>query len=190
MSNFADNNNMGLTAEEFNGIFKQYYSDLFYYAYGFIDNQETCRDLVSDVFGNAWETRHKLKIDTIKNYLYTSVRNGCIRYLRHEQAAQNYIEHIIIAAQADDGIQPEEYEARITHMNSVIDELPEKTRFVLERCYYQNKKYTEVAEELEISTNGVKKHIMKGLSTLRLRLKEKFIPDSGTRNDSIAYKSI
>ena len=52
----------------------------------------------------------------------------------------------------------------------IINTLPPKTKKVLEECYFNQKKYSEVAQMLNISTNTVKKHIMKALSSLREEL--------------------
>jgi DNA-directed RNA polymerase specialized sigma subunit len=38
---------------------------------------------------------------------------------------------------------------------------------LIKECYYENKKYQEVAENFGISISGVKKHIMKALKMLR-----------------------
>ena len=53
-----------------------------------------------------------------------------------------------------------------------METLPPKTRHVLEECYFNNKKYKEVADSLEVSTNAVKKHIVKALGLLRERCRK------------------
>lgn len=45
--------------------------------------------------------------------------------------------------------------------------MPPRTKFVIEQCYFEDKKYQEVAEILGLSRDGVRKNIMKGLSMLR-----------------------
>ena len=85
--------NLKITIEEFDKIYSKYYSQLFYYAYGFVEDSETCRDIVSDVFGQAWENIERLERATIGSYLYSCVRNKCIDYLRHDQAARQYVEY-------------------------------------------------------------------------------------------------
>lgn len=156
-----------ISKEEFNGIFTQYYSELFYYAYGFVENQETCRDIVADAFGKAWEARSRLRPEGIRRFLYTMVRNISIDTLRHNQAASNYIEYMALAAEADEAGTPDEYEERITSMTLALNELTPRARYVLEECYFNNKKYAEVAQSLEITTHGVKKHIRSALTNLR-----------------------
>ena len=78
-----------------------------------------------------------------------------------------YIEYCKAAFSEEDDNYWQTMEERINEISNVIDEMPCKTRFVIEQCYLEHHSYKEVAEMLDISTNGVKKHIMKALSLLR-----------------------
>ncbi|WP_336618602.1 RNA polymerase sigma-70 factor [Bacteroides acidifaciens] len=159
-----------ITMDEFDRIYDKYYPQLLYYAYGFVEDSEICRDIVSDVFGQAWENVDRLENATIGSFLYSCVRNKCIDYLRHDQAARQYAEYLQEAVEDEEGLTPEEYEERMNNVKQIISELPPRTRFVLEQCYFNNKKYREVAEILDVTSSAVKKHIMKALAILRERL--------------------
>ena len=54
-----------ITMDEFDRIYDKYYPQLFYYAYGFVEDSEICRDIVSDVFGQAWENVERLENATV-----------------------------------------------------------------------------------------------------------------------------
>ena len=159
-----------ITMDEFDRIYDKYYPQLFYYAYGFVEDSEICRDIVSDVFGQAWENVERLENATVGSFLYSCVRNKCIDYLRHDQAARQYAEYLQEAVEDEEGLTPEEYEERMNNVKQIISELPPRTRFVLEQCYFNNKKYREVAEILDVTSSAVKKLIMKALAILRERL--------------------
>ena len=45
--------------------------------------------------------------------------------------------------------------------------MPERTKFVVDKCYMEGMKYVEVAEMMSISRDGVRKHITKALTMLR-----------------------
>jgi RNA polymerase sigma-70 factor (ECF subfamily) len=62
---------------------------------------------------------------------------------------------------------PDEREERIRRIEAFIEQLKDPTKTILKECYYENKKYQEVAENFGISISGVKKHIMKALKMLR-----------------------
>lgn len=49
----------------------------------------------------------------------------------------------------------------------MLDLLPDTTRHVLEECYLNHKKYREVADEMNVCQETVKRHIIKALKLLR-----------------------
>ena len=68
----------------------------------------------------------------------------------------------------DEGfLYDDEEEERIRQIQKVIDRMPEKTKYVLDQCYMEGKRYMEVASDIGISRDGVRKHIVKALRLLR-----------------------
>ena len=80
------NKNRTLSDEDFEIIYKTYYSRLYYYTFQFITDEENSKDIVNDVFEKIWIQRHELKLETLSSYLYTLVRNRCLDYLRHKKS--------------------------------------------------------------------------------------------------------
>ena len=158
-----------LTTDLFNSLYRKHYEQLFYYAYGFTDDAEVCRDILADVFESLWTHRKKITQETAHSYLYQCVRNKCIDYVRHQQLNRQYESFIKGTADTDTDMEPDATEERMQTVQECIDLLPPKTKLVLEECYFHNKKYKEVATALDISTNAIKKHIVKALSVLRER---------------------
>lgn len=155
-----------LSKERFEIIYKTYYSRLFYYSFQFISDEEASKDIVNDVFEKIWQQRYELKEETVSFFLYKLVRNKCIDYIRHKKTEQQYTELYELITYAP----PEEYELyeyRISKIEKIISDLDEPTKSIFTKCYYQNRKYADVAEEYHISSNGVKKHIMKVLRLIR-----------------------
>ena len=56
---------------------------------------------------------------------------------------------------------------RIERIYNVLEHLPPQTKHIMEECYFNRKKYAEVAQALNISPSAVKKHVMKALRLLR-----------------------
>lgn len=158
-----------LTTDLFNSLYRKHYEQLFYYAYGFTDDAEVCRDILADVFESLWTHRKKITQETAHSYLYQCVRNKCIDYVRHQQLNRQYESFIKGTVDTDTDMEPDATEERMQTVQECIDLLPPKTKLVLEECYFHNKKYKEVATALDISTNAIKKHIVKALSVLRER---------------------
>jgi len=159
-----------IAEQNFNSAYNKYYEQLYYYAYGFIEDSETCKDILGDVFERLWANKDKMLTNTISSYLYSCVRHECIDYIRHDQTTRKYAESILKAAETEASSTPEELDERICIVRKAMNELPEKTRYVLEECYFNNKKYKEVADSLNISSNAIKKHIMKAFLILREKL--------------------
>lgn len=158
-----------LTAEQFDGLYRKYYKPLFYHAYGFVEDAELCRDILSDVFERLWSNRAGIAPDTAGSYLYQCVRNESIDMVRRQHLSRQYEDYVKTAA---DGCADtiEEEDERLKAIHDTISEMPAQTQRVLEQCYFNNKKYREVAEIMDISTSTVKKHMVRALGMLRERL--------------------
>ncbi len=57
--------------------------------------------------------------------------------------------------------------ATVQQAENIARSLPEPTCTILRSCYWEKKTYQQVADELGISPDTVKKHISKALRTLR-----------------------
>ena len=152
---------------EFDQLFKQYYPQLYYYAFSFVNSIETSKDIASDAFESVWQNFSQINKGTVKAYLYTFVRNRCIDYLRHQNIHEQYVELYTDITQHYVEQEYNEMDERVTSIRRAMQKLTPHTRHILEECYVQRKKYQEVADELNISTNAVKKHIIKALQVIR-----------------------
>ena len=154
--------------EEFEELFKSNYSKLYYYALNIISDSEEARDIVSDAFRYVWEHFDEMDgMASAKGLLYTLVRNKCIDNIRHRNVYKNYEKSVM-----DDTFSwiENEYEEKDERMEKVmksIDRLSPQTKAVFNKCFIEGKKYKEVGEELGISANTVKTHIVKALKIIR-----------------------
>ena len=104
---------------------------------------------------------------SIRHYLFTSVRNGCLNYLKSLQIedrnnrkyAEAYIE-----SQNVDMVEDEELLAKI---RQVMEELPERCREVCMLRFGEGYKYSEIAERLGMNENTVKAQLHRGMERLR-----------------------
>ena len=151
----------------FEQLYKKNYTSWYYYAFRFITDENACKDIVNDVFEKAWQNFEKMNPETASAYLYAQVRNRCIDHLRHQQVEEQYADFYRAITEKDVDTSPDEREERLQRIEAFIEQLKDPTKTILKECYYENKKYQEVAEDFGISTNGVKKHIMKALKMLR-----------------------
>lgn len=160
----------------FEQVFKTYYAELCGYAQKFLDDLDMAEEIVQELFCHIWDKRNALAIqDTLRAYLFRSVRNRCLNYFRHikireahqqEVIAQNYITDNHTAHEAIKALELDE------KINAVIDQLPPQCRQVFTMNRFEGKKYKQIADELQISQKAVEAHISKALKTLREELKD------------------
>ena len=77
---------------DFDFLFKEYYPQLYYYAFHLINNMEASKDIVSDAFEFIWANYAKIDKATAKSYLYVYVRNKSIDFLRHQNTHEQYVQ--------------------------------------------------------------------------------------------------
>ncbi len=156
-------------------MFRTYFSSLSYFAQKYISDLDTCKEIVHNVFINIWEKREEFDFEKpAKSYLFTSVYNRCMNFIRDNKKFKTDVEleeinNISDLSQHSETIEAAELESKIW---KVINSLPEKCRevFVLNR--FEDKKYSEIAEHLNISVKTVETQMSKALKTLREHLKD------------------
>ncbi len=152
---------------DFDQLFKQYYPQLYYYAFSFVNSIETSKDIASDAFESIWQNFAQINKETAKAYLFTFVRNKCIDYLRHQSVHEQYTELYGEITQHYVEQEYQEMDEQTAAIRQAMKKLTPHTRHILEECYIHRKKYQEVADELNISTSAIKKHIIKALRIIR-----------------------
>ena len=149
-------------------LFDTYYEKLYLFAEKYIYDSDKAHDIVQDVFLKIWENAERLELtSSIQHYLFASVRNGCLNYLKSLQIedrnnrkyAEAYIE-----SQNVDMVDDEELLARV---RQVLDELPEKCREVCLLRFVEGYKYAEIAARLDMNENTVKAQLHRGMERLK-----------------------
>ena len=148
--------------KEFEELYTGNYSRLYYYAYQFLNDAEVSRDVVNDAFEYVWKNYENFRKMNVVAILFQSVRNKSIDTFRHNKVEENYVALYSRMLSEEDAGLDEENE-KIERIYKVLDSLTPQTRHIMEECYFNRKKYAEVAEMLNISPSAVKKHVMKAL---------------------------
>ncbi len=159
----------------FEKIFKIYYKPLCHYAYSFLNDGAEAEEVVQNTFVKIWERRTTIQVQTsVKAYIYSMVRNSCLNVIKHEKVKQEFAQdHQYVSEKA----RPVVEEKMISNdLESKIYEamraLPEQCRLVFQLSRFEELKYQEIADQLEISVKTVENQMGKALKTMRLHLKE------------------
>ena len=152
-------------------LYKHFYKALVSFSARMVGELRMAEEIVQDTFVKTWQKRNTFHNQgTLKAYLYNSVRNGSISHLRHAKVERSRIEAIerefIEMKTAEDGeliLHKEEIYRQLLH---AIDALPTKQRelFLLS---VQGKTSAEIAAEMGITPESVKKQRQRGLARLR-----------------------
>ncbi|WP_291128625.1 RNA polymerase sigma factor [Dysgonomonas sp. UBA7698] len=153
-------------------LFDLFYRPLVIYAQQFISHTGEAEDIVQDIFIRFWEQAKNGSIDTnIRAYLYHSVRNGCINKIK--AGSRNILNtglSEIPELSESQMFDEEEWNSYIEEIYAAVDALPPRMKEIFKSIVIENKKYKEVALELNISVNTVKTSFSRALSTLRIKL--------------------
>lgn len=152
--------------QEFEHLFKALFKPLTGFAIKYVQDLDEAKNLVHDAFISVWEKFDILPEDTnFRSYLYTSVRNKCLNYLRDQKkviAIEDAGEQL--GVEDSSNLETDELEREI---ELAINSLPEKCRIVFEMSRYDELKYGDIAEKLDISVKTVEGRMTKALSLLR-----------------------
>lgn len=156
--------------EAFHTLYKRYYKALVCYAMRWIGSQEPAEDLVQDLFSSIWENRMTfLSITAFQSYLYNSVRNASLNYLKHQDIEAAYAQQVQEnSTQAEAEEEEEDYfeEELYRQLFLLVDQLPVRCREVF-LLYMKGKKNEEIATALQISTETVKTQKKRAMQFLR-----------------------
>jgi RNA polymerase sigma-70 factor (ECF subfamily) len=164
-----------LDKASFEMLFRSHFSGLCFFAQKYVKDFEVSREIVQDAFLSLWEKREIIDMDRpVKSYLTMVIHNKCTNYLRdNRKFDQNIlnIENLLDVPEYEGADTMVEDELRIK-INSAIAELPDKCREVFVMNRYENFKYQEIADKLEISVKTVETQMSKALQHMRVRLAE------------------
>ncbi len=156
-------------------IFRTYYQPLCRYAYSFLQYKEEAEEVVQAAFITLWEKRSALAIETsLKSYLYRMIRNSCLNVIKHAKVKQQHVAHeLAVAEVSHESVSQKVHAAELeTKITEAMKTLPEQCRLVFQLSRFEELKYQEIADQLQISVKTVENHMGKALKLMRLQLKD------------------
>lgn len=154
----------------FEEIFQTYFKVLTVFAKRFVQDLSIAEDLVQEVLLKLYENRKSIQFHTsLKAFLFQSVRNKSIDYLRSIKSKSEHHDQIKLlkhAEEADwnDTMEQTELEERVSN---AIASLPEQCQHIFRMSRFDGKRNQEIAEELNISKRTVETQVSNALKRLR-----------------------
>ena len=153
----------------FEQIFRMFYVPLCDHAVMLLGDSAEAEDVVQDLFTYIWKNRHEVLIqDSVKSYLFSSVRFRALNVLKHKMMTRK---HGVLLTEFLEDLQnsgySEEEVCRVELIKKVIQSLPSQCRKVFTMNCLDGMTYKQIADELGISVNTVKSHVMKAYRDIR-----------------------
>ncbi len=156
-------------------LFQYYYTVLCSHAARFVYSQSIAEDIVSEVFEKFWTRKVYRNIKgSYRNYLYASVRNTSLNYLKREFRKFKYTD----ISHAENEINPSftpyqhiKFDELLHLIECAIQSLAPKCQTVFVMSRSEGLKNSEIAMQLNITEKAVEAHITKAISKLKNTLK-------------------
>jgi len=166
--------------DAYRDLFFQFHGRLVLFAQKFTGDLQVSQDIVQDAFLKLWENSPSLdSCEMPKAYLFQSVKNSCLNYLRHiktrHSAEAKLLNRFLEAEKAsflESGDPMQSLLEQDVHekIDTIIASMPEKCRQVFLLSRHEGLKNKEIAGQLGISVKMVEKQISKALLILRIQL--------------------
>ena len=157
--------------EIFEKLFSDYYGMLVCYAQKYTKREDIAEDLVQDLFVSLWEEHRMFPSQaTPRSFLYISIKNAALDYLKHQNVESRYIGEVLNTNSffSDDSPQKEEV---FRLLFKQIDKLPERCREIF-LLHLEGNDNETIAKKLSLSIETVKTQKKRAMKTLRDNLKE------------------
>ncbi|WP_207514333.1 RNA polymerase sigma factor [Longitalea luteola] len=157
-------------SDAFLELYNHYHPALYHFVLRFVKSPAIAEDVLQDVFLKIWEIRSRIDPAlSFKAYLYRICRNSVFKLLKkiavdehlRLQVMQQFTQSV---ADADLKVLWQQYEEIL---QAAINRLPPQRQKVFRLCREDGKTYEQVAEELGISRNTVKEHMILAMKLIR-----------------------
>lgn len=161
-------------AAAFTRLFDAYHRDLGEYIFRLTESAEASEDILQDVFLKVWQKREGLPaLNSFTYYLFTLSKNRTLNHLRKK--ANEHVRDREWTRQFEDSIPAMDVPNPGEELDRLIDaalaSLPAQQQRVYLLSRREHLKYREIAKELGISPETVKKHLQFAVAAIKQYLR-------------------
>src|SRR5688572_18595067 len=153
---------------QFERIFREHYNALANYAHSILKSEQDAEDVVQEVFIKIWQNNPDIiKNEQVKFYLLTSIKNGCISFLR-KQAGKKFVqpEDVHLHNTADEEVRHQS-EDLMAMADKALALLPPQCGVIFKMSRFGKLTYQQIADELGLSVKTVENQMGKALRMMR-----------------------
>lgn len=162
----------------FEQVFKSHFKSLHAYAFTILKDEIQAEEIVQQVFFKLWDRAESLSITgSVTAYLYRAVHNESLNYIKHLKVRSEHRLHVAYSMknQADHASKKVLNSELEKKLHEAMEELPEQCRTIFQLSRFEEMKYREIADRLDISVKTVENQMGKALRLLRIKLVD-FLP--------------
>lgn len=162
-------------------LFKLHYRALVYFANKLINDPQEAEDIVINTFVKLLDKRVSFEsLRNIKSFLYTTVRNSCLDYLRHMNRRSSWHKEISYLSETNEEVEDEMMKARILQeIYNEIETLPSQCRLIFKLIFINGLSSKQISEQLGITAKTVLNQKLKAVRLLKNSLlKKNLLPAS------------
>jgi RNA polymerase sigma-70 factor (ECF subfamily) len=158
----------------FDAIYTMYCHKLHGFVMRYLKQQEDAEGIVQEVFIKIWEARSKIDIyQSFESFLFTIAYNTTISLLRKrvsESKSREYLKTVQQIDSADNVIDELQYQELNDQVRSVLEQITPRQKEIYLLSREEGLKHKEIAQQLNISENTVKNHLVTTLKFLRSKI--------------------
>jgi len=156
----------------FSELYNRYWQSLYQTAWNVLRDQESCMEVIQEVFVWLWDHRSGLQINSLPSYLKAAVKYKVTDILRSNKVREACFVNLDELDSAsllfdDDPLELKELKAVILQMSA---KLPERARLIFELSRNEQLSNREIANKLGISEKTVENQITIALKKLRIAM--------------------
>ena len=162
-----------ISGQIFEQVFKSHFKALHAYAFTILKNEVAAEDIVQQVFYKLWERREQTEItQSVSAYLYRMVYNDSLNFIKHQKvkaAHQSYTRHTM--SEGTEHISRKLVAKELSEKIQVaMNKLPEQCRTIFQMSRFEELKYKEIADKLNLSIKTIENQMGKALKIMRAEL--------------------
>jgi RNA polymerase sigma-70 factor (family 1) len=163
----------------FRELYDHYYNRIYSIAYKLTKTESVAEDVVQEIFIKLWVHKETLSgVDNFNAYLNTLIRNhvfNCMRRLATEEVFLHKMidEGSVVSDDVHDALVYKELRKRLS---DVISRLSPQQKRAYHLSRIEGLKHEEIASQMNISRETVKKHIGEALRLIKSQLREDELP--------------
>ncbi len=151
----------------FTEIYSRYWKPLFDTAYSIIQDEDSAKDIVQNVFISLWQRREVSDIQSLKPYLQQAARFLVLKAIRANQTDLRFYERVKEITSEILNDDPLIFKEQQLLIQNLLNSLPENCRETFRLSREEGYTYKQIASHLNISEKAVEKRMSKSLKHMR-----------------------